>query len=490
MERLHRFPQPLPDESLYSLAVRYHRLSANDSYRQTSQELFGAYSRTCGSILPCCLDALSRRLASAYSVDELIDRHTLLPLYEPFLSDAKYSVARTAMAGSYGTGLKMSLGITASGFLKYASFRFCETCVQQDAENYGTAYWHRAHQALGSCTCPLHGEVLLGMAFPDRADWRRMLLPAEAAGSPVIEPSGSAAAGTVGEMQFWGLEHPAEVKDLLTGDFLKHRLAELGFLKSERLREQALRDFLTSRLLCGPRTNEFLEIGCSCDWVFRVLRPRGRVVQPLKFYFLCWLLTVDLEQLKSFEFKMDTHSRKVLKVQDSSTAADLDEIEAHRARFASSSNMKCHEKDGYHWLYRHDKEWLTQYVADHPFIRPKTCVVDWEARDQALAIELLTARDLILSAQGKPQKITRLALKRRVAHSHDFLRSPDKFPISYQLICDMLESDHDHQIRKIKWAVKNFLLPERSAISVVYKYSGIRLSHVTENEVFDILSTA
>lgn len=77
MDRLHWFPQPFPDESLYSLAVRYHRLSSNDSYRRTSQELFGAYSRTCGSILPCCLGALSQRLASAYSVEHLIDRFTL-----------------------------------------------------------------------------------------------------------------------------------------------------------------------------------------------------------------------------------------------------------------------------------------------------------------------------------------------------------------------------------------------------------------------------
>lgn len=84
MERLHWFPQPFPDELLYSLAVRYHRLSANCSYRRTSQDLFGGYSRTCGSILPCCLGTLSQELAPAYPVDELINRFTLLPLYEPF----------------------------------------------------------------------------------------------------------------------------------------------------------------------------------------------------------------------------------------------------------------------------------------------------------------------------------------------------------------------------------------------------------------------
>ncbi len=137
MERLLLFPQPFADETLYSLVVRYHKLSANGSYRRTSQDLFGAYSRTCGSIVPCCLGALSQRLASAYSVTELIDRFTLLPLYEPFLSDATYSAACITMAGSDGTGLKMALGITASGFLKYASLRYCPSCVREDTQHCG-----------------------------------------------------------------------------------------------------------------------------------------------------------------------------------------------------------------------------------------------------------------------------------------------------------------------------------------------------------------
>ncbi|PRA73033.1 hypothetical protein CQ065_01010 [Pseudomonas sp. MYb187] len=490
MERLHCFPQPFPDESLYSLAVRYHRLSSNDSYRRTSQELFGAYSRTCGSILPCCLGALSQRVASAYSVDELIDRFTLLPLYKPFVDDAKYGAARISMAGNSGTGLKMSLGITASGFLKHASFRYCKRCVEEDIHACGSAYWHRIHQAIGTCTCPHHRDVLRGMTFPDGTDWRCMLLPAEALGSPVMQLPGKPAADIVSEMQLWGLEHPTDVMNLLDGNFLRHRLDEMGFLKSGRIREQALRGFLTPRLLCSPRTQEFQEVSHSCDWVFGVLRPRGAVVQPIKFYFLCWLLEIDLEQLKSFRPQADIRSANTFKGKETGSNVDAGEIDARRATFSSSSKIKCHDKPGYQWLYCHDREWLAQYVSVHPFIRLRPGLVDWNARDLELARDLLIARDQILSAQGKPQKVTRAALDRAVAHRHDFLRMPDKFPISTLLMSDMLDSDHDHQIRKIRWAVRHYLLPERTAISVVYRLAGIRLSHVAEEEVLNILSSA
>jgi len=104
MERLLVFPEPFPDELLYSLVVRYHRMVANVSYRRTSQELFGTYSRTCGSVLPCCLEALSARTDGLVTVPELLRSLTLLPLYKPFLSPSTYEFAVRHMKGADGTG--------------------------------------------------------------------------------------------------------------------------------------------------------------------------------------------------------------------------------------------------------------------------------------------------------------------------------------------------------------------------------------------------
>ncbi len=53
----------------------------------------------------------------------------------------------------------------------------------------------------------------------------------------------------------------------------------------------------------------------------------------------------------------------------------------------------------------------------------------------------------------------------------------------------LLESDHDHQIRKVRWAVKRFLLSERCTTSVLFRHAGIRKSHMTEAEILNILST-
>ncbi|WP_410929735.1 TnsD family Tn7-like transposition protein [Pseudomonas sp. W5-36] len=492
MERLLFFPQPYPDESLYSLAVRYHKLIAHESYRQTSQELFGGYSRTCGSVLPCCLGSLSQRLDAAYSVDELIERFTLFPLYRPFIDEPKNRVVRATMAGNSGSGLKMSLGITASRFLKHDSFRYCESCTREDIQKYGVPYWHRIHQAIGNCSCPHHEEVLHAITFPDRADWRCMMFPTEAHGVPVMESACDAASITISKMQLWGLEHPSEVQALLAGSFLSHRLHDLGFTRAGRIRETALKAFVTGRLRCCPLVNEFQEIAQSCDWVLRLLRPRGNVVQPFKYYALCWLLGADLEQLRHFHPGLDPDPSFKDRSRDDYGISGVDEIavEAHRSAFLRGTEPKCHDKPSYTWLYRHDRDWLSQYVEAHPILRIRGPLVDWRARDSVLARDLAEANDLLRSAEGKPQKITRAALARQVPNDHDFLRRPALFPISINLLNDLVESDHDHQIRKIQWAATNYQLTMECALSVVFRFAGIRIPRVSNAEIYHILSYA
>lgn len=484
MANLLFFPQPFPDESLYSLAVRYHKLAANQGYRATSQELFGSYSRTCGSILPCCLEALSERLRGAFSVGELIERFTLLPLFLPFLDDEKGRDAAVLMGGNRGTGLKMALGITASRFLQHASFRYCESCVREDILECGSAYWHRIHQASGTCICPRHSEVLQAIRFPGWSDWRCMLLPGESAGTPVMDCGDHSGAVAIAHMQLWGLDHPNEMKTILAGNLLRNRLDEMGFIRSGRIREQMLRDFLTRRLRCSPSAAEFEEMVRSAEWVFQILRRQGRTVQPFKFYFLCWLLDLELEHLKTYRLEDVNRAGIVVRPDEPNNLIPDDDLHARRIAFAKSTNLKCHDKPGYQWLYRHDREWLARYVAGNPYHRDRRILIDWQSRDSALALELAKAKTMILSVDGKPQQVTRAALCRRVLNAHAFLKMPDHFPMSTRLMAGLLESTHDHQLRKIRWAIREYSLTENCAMSVLYRYAGIRISRVSEDEAF------
>lgn len=447
MERLLLFPEPFPDESLYSLAVRYHRLVASNSYRRTSEELFGTYSRTCGSVLPCCLGALSRRLNGQYSVRDLAEFHTLLPLYKPFLCAETYESAISCMQGTDGTGLKMSLGITASRLLKYSCFRYCDACVQQDYAEYGIPYWHRIHMAAGSCICPRHDTVLLRIVFPGDTDWRCLSLPGETPGSPVLEKPTSDVF-TVTKMQFWALSNSQAACRLVGNDFLKWHLTEMGFRYRDRWREQEIRRFVEQRLHQGNHEQEYQPLVSDLEWVMCSLRRRRRVIQPFRYYFLCWLFGVDEDRLRNFEHRcFNPLIDKAFLVAASRRSAPKNEDSKVNALIELRRNS-----------------------------------IDWAARDSILSKELIAAKSEIIAEIGKPIKITKSALLRKATNNYSFLRRGEKFPISIEVLNSLSETEHDYQVRKLLWAIKRYSLSEYQAVSVINRYAGIRINKISSAE--------
>jgi len=448
VERLLLFPEPFPDESLYSLAVRYHRLVASNSYRRTSEELFGTYSRTCGSVLPCCLGALSQRLNGHYSVRDLAEFHTLLPLYKPFLCAETYDSAIHCMQGTDGTGLKMSLGITASRLLKYSCFRYCDACVQQDYGEYGIPYWHRIHMAAGSCVCPRHDTVLRSIVFPGNTDWRRLSLPGETPGSLVLEKPTSDVF-TVTKIQFWALSNSQAACRLVGNDFLKWHLTEMGFRYRDRWREQEILRFVEQRLHQGNHEQEYQPLVSDLEWIMCSLRRRGRVIQPFRYYFLCWLFGVDEDRLRNFE-----HRGFNPEIDNSFL------VDASRRPATKNEESKVNK-----------------------VIKFRKNPIDWADRDFTLSKKLIAAKSEIIAEIGKPRKITKSVLLRMVANNYSFLHTKDKFPKSLKMLDSLLETDHDYQLRKLRWAIRRYSLSGYQAISVINRYAGIRISKVSSIEM-------
>ncbi|MGZ0043078.1 TnsD family Tn7-like transposition protein [Paenibacillus ottowii] len=156
------FPEILPDELLYSVFARYHRNSGNESSRQTMKDLFENPS-TCSSIwFPSQLDHLTRQIrGQAYTSEDLIQKHTLLPYFTPFIPCERVSRLMETIKGNVSSPANMILGRTASTVKPKKFLMYCPDCVNDDREKYGEAYWHRVHQIEGVCLCPNHGFLLV-----------------------------------------------------------------------------------------------------------------------------------------------------------------------------------------------------------------------------------------------------------------------------------------------------------------------------------------
>lgn len=154
-------PAWLPDETLFSLASRHHRLACHRLAETTSLKLFGV--RQSGTLhdFPAGIDhlvAVSKgRLGSA---DDIIRNHTLLPFYLPFQSEEAANQAEATLRGPKINSLKFRLGLLTSRFRANHPLKSCAACRAEDVERYGIAYWHRVHQWPGVWVCPVHGNFL------------------------------------------------------------------------------------------------------------------------------------------------------------------------------------------------------------------------------------------------------------------------------------------------------------------------------------------
>lgn len=167
----------LPDETLYSLASRHHRLSGNLRPEQTARQLFGHSRGGSPHDLPAGLDhfeaVLGTRLGSS---DVVALERTILPGHFIFRSSSSLHDAVRVMRSPSLGGLKSRMGLPASGFGATCLLKACPSCMRIDASDHGTAYWRRTHQLPGASMCLVHQEPLL-VSLADRArqfrfDWR------------------------------------------------------------------------------------------------------------------------------------------------------------------------------------------------------------------------------------------------------------------------------------------------------------------------------
>lgn len=152
---LGHFPTPYPDELFYSICARFSDRMRYPVVDYAVRELFGALTNATIE-LPGYLDYFISILPPGhrYTADDIIDHHTLLPFYQPFLLEQRRQLVRAKMR--QGGRRRTVYNISACNRPKLMYLRYCPVCAKQDREKYGECYWHRAHQLSGIDVCPDH----------------------------------------------------------------------------------------------------------------------------------------------------------------------------------------------------------------------------------------------------------------------------------------------------------------------------------------------
>ncbi len=154
------FPDPYPDELLYSVCARFADRVQFKGNSSVIRELFGNRNNVAVVDLPNHLEYLVAALPTGhlYTEDQLIDKHTLLPFYSPFCPPERIALVRQDMKCGNSSQIHGRLGILIRP--KPQWLQFCPLCVQSDIEQFGEPYWHRLHQVPGVKVCPVHNVFL------------------------------------------------------------------------------------------------------------------------------------------------------------------------------------------------------------------------------------------------------------------------------------------------------------------------------------------
>lgn len=164
------FPEPYPDELLYSMLARYFVYSGHPTFKQCCEDLYPGKTRPdieyLNSMTPDLLSHIS-------NMEQMILQHTMFPTLRFIPSDKRQK--------AYQMLIHQDNRYQDHVFKpkERRRLRYCPVCVAEDRHIFGETYWHRIPQIHGLKVCPIHHVILEETDIPIYSREAGSLLPAE-----------------------------------------------------------------------------------------------------------------------------------------------------------------------------------------------------------------------------------------------------------------------------------------------------------------------
>ena len=432
-------PTPFEDELLYSLLARSLSWLGGTASLPVIQAAFGRGATGVRVALPGGLAALAEALAPGCRLDvpTIVNRHTLLPYFLRLLMplDSERLLRGTTAGWRHGGYAGLSPFRGASHW--HRALVLCPDCVALDVRTHGEAAWRRSHQLPGVLVCPAHGAAL--RASRTRAVGQSHLIrcPTDVGDLLQVEnPFERATAWRLARASQWLLHNPSPGPGLAgVRRRLRSLLAERGWLKPNGMVRAGLheaveaaygRHGLATLGVCLAENRGETDI--QRLWT-STLRAR---VPPLKLLLLLDFLGVDVAYLE------DGQEEAASSPQTSKRRPQISRptvLQRHRAymrelvradRSRPRTLLRKLAPVPYCYLLRHDRPWLETLL---PPPRKSAVIVDWNARDRALAAGVRAAADRLAGSGVRLRMITASTVATEAGRRSSLLRRAGQSPV-------------------------------------------------------------
>lgn len=178
---IRNFPEPYPDECLYSLFSRYHARSGNATFRDTAEDLFGnpMFAFHSSVTTPYRLEFVHRwypQDAETFA-KKLLFYHTGFQYYCLICWPSRRKEYYEAFCLDTAKNFKPAVHMAREISCDFHYLRYCPMCAGEELERYGEPYWSILHQIDGVDFCPVHGCRLCDSSV-SKDDTRKQLKPA------------------------------------------------------------------------------------------------------------------------------------------------------------------------------------------------------------------------------------------------------------------------------------------------------------------------
>ena len=173
---LMQFPMAHDDELIGSVIARFVQRQGLEEDKVALRQLFASQKIVPSSILQGHANQLLANIGHLWTISphELLEKHTLLPVFRPFVASRAYSHFVRDLCGQGKNHSMLRTGVNASNIVWPSNFRVCPLCCQHQLRRYGYRYWQRLFQCPGVEACPEHSCLLIDTGEPLQSHRRHL----------------------------------------------------------------------------------------------------------------------------------------------------------------------------------------------------------------------------------------------------------------------------------------------------------------------------
>ena len=486
------FPVPYSNELIYSTIARFGVHTGITSSKALLDIVFSDRKVTATVDLPCQLQKVSGHYPRQLGLDveALAYKHTLFPLYAPFVSEERRKNCLKWMEEKSKGAVHLALGVAASRVKQKRWLGICPDCMKEQLQKHGEYYWVRDWQVSGLGSCFLHGDLLKTPVLfhgHEKHEFKAL--------DPHILHASTAATNFKNKYAAMFVKDLLELAPMKSPTYAQwhqyyRSLAHAaGCTKGYKvIHNKISKIVLSNHNHAWLEGNSLLPHNQESCWLRAIFRKHRKAFSCLEHFVVLdaflpkgWNIGSVLNEVAAIRPSPQKISGPgVATIQPGQTV--LEKRRQWHGCLEAKGVKQCRMTGGaalYAWLYRNDREWLLKINERyHKPIKSICNRVDWGKRDAEIKVLLLRLMTKSCLKPGASRRSKKWILS-QLGCSPSVAKNLEKLPGVNRLLNVLSEDVESYQVRRILRAIAD-LVKHNSRIT---RWRILRMAGLSEERI-------